>query len=167
LQVAEHAGNDARCTAGHVDQGGVRHVAIVTGPIDAAALLARVQHAGIGAVSLFLGTVRDLNDGLPVSGMDYEAYEPMAESELRSIATEACATAPGLAVAVEHRVGSLTIGDISVAIACAHPHRAPAMDAARFVIDTLKQRVPIWKREHYTGGERVWIDPTRPAVGRA
>ena len=144
----------------------MRHVAIVTDPIDAAGLIAQVQHPGIGAVSLFLGTVRDLNDGMPVSGMDYEAYEPMADSELRGIAVEACLAAPELVVAVEHRVGSLAIGDISVAIACAHPHRGPAMDAARFIIDTLKQRVPIWKREHYTTGERVWIDPTRPALGR-
>jgi molybdopterin synthase catalytic subunit len=142
-------------------------VAIVSQPIDSAALIARVQHAGIGAVSLFLGTVRDLNDGQPVSGMDYEAYEPMAESELRGIAGEACDAAPELAVAVEHRVGSLAIGDVSVAIACAHPHRAAAMDAARFIIDTLKQRVPIWKREHYTSGERVWIDPTGSAVARS
>ena len=129
-------------------------------------LIAQVQHAGIGAVSLFLGTVRDLNDGLPVSGMEYEAYAPMADSELRAIAVEACEAAPELVVAVEHRIGALAIGDVSVAIACAHPHRAPAMDAARFIIDTLKRRVPIWKREHYTSGERVWIDPTRPAVGR-
>ena len=144
----------------------VRHVAIVTGPIDPLRLIAHVQHAGIGAVSLFLGTVRDLNDGLPVSGMDYEAYEPMAESELRGIAAEACDAAPELVVAVEHRVGALAVGDVSVAIACAHPHRAPAMDASRFIIDALKQRVPVWKREHYTSGERAWIDPTRPAVGR-
>ena len=129
-------------------------------------LLAQVQHAGIGAVSLFLGTVRDLNDGLPVSGMEYEAYGPMADSELRAIAVEACEAAPELVVAIEHRIGALAVGDVSVAIACAHPHRAPAMDAARFIIDTLKQRVPIWKREHYTSGERVWIDPTRPALGR-
>jgi molybdopterin synthase catalytic subunit len=144
----------------------VSHVAIVTDPIDPVALLAQVQHPGIGALSLFLGTVRDVNDGLPVSGMDYEAYHPMAESELRGIAVDACESAPDLVVAIEHRIGSLAIGDISVAIACAHPHRAPAMDAARFIIDTLKQRVPIWKREHYTSGERVWIDPTRPSVGR-
>lgn len=139
---------------------GVVHAAVVAGPIDALALLARVQHAGIGAVSLFLGTVRDLNDGRPVSGMEYEAYEPMAESELRAVAEAACAATPNLVIALEHRVGLLDIGDVSVAIACAHPHRAPAIDAARRVIDTLKQRVPIWKREHYVDGERSWIDPT-------
>ncbi|MES2521137.1 MAG: molybdenum cofactor biosynthesis protein MoaE [Gemmatimonadota bacterium] len=143
--------------------GGVVHVAVVHDPIGTAELIARVQHAGIGAVSLFLGTVRDLNDGRAVSGMEYEAYMGMADSELRAIAGEPCASDPGLVVAVEHRVGTLAIGDVSVAIACAHAHRAPAMDAARYIIDELKRRVPIWKQEHYLDGERVWIDPTAPA----
>lgn len=139
---------------------GVVHADIVDGPIDVATLLARVQHAGIGAVSLFLGTVRDLNDGKPVSGMDYEAYRPMAISEMRAVAAAACAEHADLVIALEHRVGTLAVGEISVAIACAHPHRAPAMDAARQVIDRLKQCVPVWKREHYADGERTWIDPT-------
>ncbi|HYW29876.1 MAG TPA: molybdenum cofactor biosynthesis protein MoaE [Gemmatimonas sp.] len=139
---------------------GVLHVAIVHDPIDPANLASRVQHAGIGAVSLFLGTVRDLNDGRAVSGMEYEAYVGMADSELRAIAREACAPDPELVVAVEHRIGTLAIGDVSVAIACAHPHRGPAMDATRRIIDELKSRVPIWKKEHYLDGERVWIDPT-------
>lgn len=145
----------------------VVHAGITDAQIDVAALIARVQHAGIGAVSLFLGTVRDLNDGRPVNGMEYEAYRPMAASQLRAIAEEACANAPGLTIGVEHRIGTLDIGDVSVAIACAHAHRAPAMDAARWVIDTLKQRVPIWKREHYTDGERSWIDPTGSLPPRA
>lgn len=139
---------------------GVLHVDVVDAAIDVHALLAVVQHAGAGAVSLFLGTVRDVNDGRPVTGMEYEAYRPMALSELRAVAEAACARAPGLHVAVVHRVGALQVGDVSVAIATAHAHRAPAMDAARSVIDTLKQRVPIWKREHYVDGERSWIDPT-------
>jgi len=139
---------------------GVVHSAVVSTPIDALALMARVQHAGIGAVSLFLGTVRDLNDGRGVTGMEYEAYEPMAEAELRAVAQAACNGSAELVIALEHRVGQLDVGEVSVAIACAHPHRAPAMDAARLVIDALKQRVPIWKREHYVDGERSWIDPT-------
>lgn len=139
---------------------GVLHADVVDDAIDVAALLAHVQHAGVGAVSLFLGTVRDFNDGRPVTGMEYEAYLPMAVAELRAVAEAACETAPGLRVAIEHRVGSLQISDVSVAIACAHAHRAPAMDAARLIIDTLKQRVPIWKREHYVDGEQTWIDPT-------
>jgi molybdopterin synthase catalytic subunit len=140
---------------------GVLHVAIVSAPIDVAALLARVQAPGVGAISLFLGTVRDLNDGRPVSGMEYEAYAPMAESELRTIAEETCGGHAGLRLVVEHRVGTLDIGEASVAIVAAHPHRAQAMDAARDVIESLKQRVPIWKREHYLSGDREWIDPTK------
>lgn len=145
---------------------GVVHAAVVHDTIDVSALIARVQHGGIGAISLFLGTVRDLNDDRPVTALEYDAYGGMAESELRAVASEACGFAPELVIAVEHRVGTLAIGDVSVAIACAHPHRAQAMEATRFVIDTLKQRVPIWKREHYVDGERVWIDPTRGADAR-
>jgi molybdopterin synthase catalytic subunit len=142
---------------------GVVHAAVVSETIDVATLIARVQHGGIGAVSLFLGTVRDVNDDRPVSALEYDAYGGMAASELRGVAEEACTFASDLVIAVEHRIGKLDIGDVSVAIACAHPHRAQAMEATRFVIDTLKQRVPIWKREHYTDGERAWIDPTRSA----
>ncbi|QJR35039.1 molybdenum cofactor biosynthesis protein MoaE [Gemmatimonas groenlandica] len=140
---------------------GVLHVAIVTTPIDVGALLSRAQAPGVGAVSMFLGTVRDLNDGRPVSGMEYEAYAPMAESELRAIAEETCARTAGLRLVVEHRVGTLEIGEASVAIVAAHAHRAQAMDGARDVIEALKQRVPIWKREHYVSGDREWIDPTK------
>jgi cyclic pyranopterin phosphate synthase len=111
----------------------------VEDPIDPARLIERVRHDGIGAVSLFLGTVRDVNEGRAVTGMDYEVYRPMAELELRRIADEAVAREPALVVALEHRVGTLGLGETSVAIACAHPHRAPAMDAARWIIDTLKQ----------------------------
>ena len=139
---------------------GVVRADIVEAPVDVPALLASVQHGGIGAVSLFLGTVRDLNDGRAVTGMEYEAYRPMATSELRAIAQTVCDAEPELVVAVEHRIGALNIGEISVAIACAHPHRAQAMDATRLIIDTLKQRLPIWKREHYVDGERLWLDPT-------
>ncbi len=139
----------------------VLHVAIVNAPIDVGALLSRAQAPGVGAVSLFLGTVRDLNDGRPVSGMEYEAYESMAESELRAIADETCRRIAGLRLVVEHRVGTLDIGEASVAIVAAHAHRAQAMDGAREVIEALKRRVPIWKREHYLSGDREWIDPTK------
>jgi molybdopterin synthase catalytic subunit len=136
------------------------HVAIVTEPIDVAALIERVRDGGVGAISLFLGTVRDLNDGKAVSGIDYEAYQPMAESELLAIAQLAVSEWPGLRLAVEHRIGTLGIGDISVAIAASHARRAPALDGARDTIERLKVRVPIWKREHYVNGDRAWVDPT-------
>ena len=140
---------------------GVVHVAIVEAPIDVVRVIAMTGHAGVGAISLFLGTVRDLNDGRDVSGMDYEAYQPMAERELGAIAAETCEQHPGVSLAIEHRIGSLRVGDVSVAIAAAHAHRGPAMAASQRVIEQLKRRVPIWKREHYVDGERSWVDPTR------
>ncbi len=144
----------------------VRHVAVVTDPIDVVALLAAVAAPSSGATSLFLGTVREVNDGRAVTGIDYEAYQPMAESELRAIARETCADTAGLLVAVEHRVGTLLVGDVSVAIAVSHAHRAPALDGARRIIESLKQRVPIWKQEHYVDGDRAWVDPTTSGTAR-
>ena len=144
--------------------------AIVSRPIDASALLAEVAHPSTGATSLFVGTVRDVHDDRGVTGIDYEAYAGMAERELAAIGTEAAEKFPGVRVVVEHRIGTLAIGDISVAIAVAHARRAPAMDASRFVIEELKRRVPIWKREHYVDGTREWVDPTgasSQAAGRA
>jgi molybdopterin synthase catalytic subunit len=134
--------------------------AIVEQVIDAAALLAEVTTAATGATTLFVGTVREQNAGRAVSGIEYSAYTAMAADELQRIAEEASAQHAGLRIVIEHRVGTLTLTDISVAIAVAHARRAPALDAQRFAIEALKQRVPIWKREHYLDGERQWIDPT-------
>src|ERR1035438_1456060 len=96
--------------------------AIVTHPIDAAALIAEVATDANGATSLFLGTVRDVNDGRAVTGMEYTAYGAMASRELGKIAAEAEAKFGGTAIVVEHRVGTLALGEVSVAIAAAHPH---------------------------------------------
>lgn len=144
---------------------GLLHSAVTTEPIDVARLISVAQASGIGALSVFLGTVRDLNDGRPVSGMAYEAYEAMAQRELAAVASEVCDVTPGLRVAIEHRIGTLGIGEVSVAIVAAHAHRGPALDGARAIIESLKQRVPIWKCEHYVDGERAWVDPTKPATG--
>ena len=134
--------------------------ALVHRPIDPSDLISEVSSHGYGAVSLFLGTVRDTNEGQPVSGMEYTAYEAMAEAELEKIVTEAVQRFSGASVVVEHRIGVLDLGEISVAIVVAHAHRGPALDAVRYVIEELKKRVPIWKLEHYTDGTRAWIDPT-------
>jgi len=134
--------------------------AIVTREINVAALIAEVKSSDFGAVSVFAGTVRDVNDGRRVTAIDYSAYTSMAESELASIIAEANDRFGVSALVVEHRVGFLAIGDVSVAIVAAHAHRAPALDCTRFVIEQIKQRVPIWKREHYADGTREWIDPT-------
>ena len=134
--------------------------AIVDRVIDPAALTAEAAHDGNGATVLFLGTVRDTNDGRSVTGIEYSAYRSMAERELAAIVAEASAEFGTPDVVVEHRVGTLDIGEVSVAIAVAHPHRGAAYDASRSVIEQIKRRVPIWKREHYADGTREWVDPT-------
>jgi molybdopterin synthase catalytic subunit len=133
---------------------------LVDRAIDPAALLSAVRHPRYGAVSMFVGTVRDVNDGRSVSSIDYSAYAAMAQGEMDQIVAEAADKFGVGAIAVEHRVGSLELGDVSIAIAAAHQHRAPALDATRFVIEQIKIRVPIWKLEHYADGAREWVDPT-------
>jgi molybdopterin synthase catalytic subunit len=142
--------------------------AVVERPLDAAALLAEVSRTANGAALLFVGMVREVNDGRPVSGIDYSAYAAMAARELDAIANEAVASFGTPDVVVEHRLGELGLGEASVIIAVAHPHRGAAYQASRYVIEQLKRRVPIWKREHYTDGTREWVDPTasRPPVAQ-
>ncbi len=134
--------------------------AIVTTPIDPAALLAEVTTPSTGATTLFLGTVRDVNDGRAVTGIEYSAYTAMALDEMERITQEATQRFEGIRIVIEHRVGILLLQEVSVAIAVAHARRAPAMDASRFAIEELKRRVPVWKQEHYVDGDRHWIDPT-------
>ncbi|MDB4875399.1 MAG: molybdopterin converting factor [Gemmatimonadetes bacterium] len=131
--------------------------AIVDEPIDTAALVAEVGRHANGATLLFVGTVREVNDGRAVSGMEYKAYRSMAERELADIAREARAEFGTDDVVVEHRLGTLGLGEASVAIAVAHAHRGAAYDASRYVIEQLKKRVPIWKLEHYVDGSREWV----------
>ena len=141
--------------------------ALVERPIDAARLLDEVASPANGAAILFVGTVRESNDGRAVTGIDYSAYAGMAERELVEIAREAAARFGTAHVVVEHRVGTLGLGEASVAIAVAHPRRAQAYEASRWVIEEIKRRVPIWKREHYADGTREWVDPTRTASSPA
>jgi molybdopterin synthase catalytic subunit len=101
--------------------------------------------------------VREMNDGRDVTGIEYTAYRSMAERELATIVAEAASVAGTDDIAVEHRIGQLAVGECSVAVAVGHPHRGRAFEAARYVIEQLKQRVPIWKREHYVDGTREWV----------
>ena len=133
---------------------------LVRAPIDPMAIVRAVSNPANGAVLLFLGAVRQVNDGRGVTGIDYSAYEAMAQRELEAIVAEASARFDGADVAVQHRLGELAVEDVSVAIAVGHAHRSAAYDVSRFVIEELKRRVPIWKREHYTDGTREWVDPT-------
>ena len=137
---------------------------LTTQIIDATLLIREVEAPARGAVSLFLGTVRDSNDGRLVDGIDYSAYDAMAVAEMNRIVSEAVDRFPGVAIALEHRIGTLRVGEVSVGIASAHAHRGPALDANRYVIEELKRRVPIWKREHYLDGTNEWVDPTRRQV---
>lgn len=139
----------------------MRHIALVHEPIDVARLLALVASPAAGATACFLGTVRDVNDARSVTGIEYSAYEEMAERELRGIVHEAATRVDAVepSIAVEHRLGELSLGDVSVAIVVSHAHRAPALDACRYVIEEIKKRVPIWKCEQYADGSRAWVDP--------
>ena len=137
--------------------------AITDQPIDTQALLEQVAQPAHGAALLFVGTVRDLNEGRPVTGIRYEAYHEMAESMLAQIAAEAEARS-GCEVAVVHRTGELGVGEASVAIAVSGAHRAPAFDAARYIIEEIKKRLPVWKHEHYASGETDWVSGVVPAA---
>lgn len=126
-------------------------------PIDPAAVLERVRRPDCGAVVTFLGTVRDSSPGRDgVTRLEYEAYGGVVEEKLAELVAEARERWPVRRVAVVHRVGSLGVGEISVMVAVASPHRVDAFPAARYLIDELKARVPIWKKEHWAGGAE-WV----------
>jgi molybdopterin synthase catalytic subunit len=135
-------------------------VALVDRAIDVGALLVEVADDSCGASAAFLGCVRNVNEGRPVTGIEYSAYRGMAEREMASIAREAAERFGVTRLIVEHRLGTLGHGDVSVAVVASHPHRAPALDATRFVIEQLKRRVPIWKLEQYEDGTREWVAGT-------
>lgn len=131
---------------------------IVGSPIDVNAIVAEVQAPGHGAVATFLGTVRGSSGQRVVTGLDYSAYVAMAEREMGDIVREAAALASGAEIVAVHRMGSLVVGEPCVMIAVGHAHRGPAFDACRYVIEEIKQRVPIWKREHYADGSTEWVN---------
>lgn len=138
------------------------HAALVDVEIEPTEVLARVGASADGAVLLFLGIVREQADGRPVTGMTYEAYRDMAREVLSAIAGEAAARLGSDRVALMHRTGDLAVGDVSVAIAVSSPHRAEAYDASRWVIEEIKQRLPVWKREHYADGGAAWVAGVDP-----
>src|SRR5437763_1450842 len=137
---------------------------IVTHALDIGALLDEVADATRGATALFVGTVRSVNDGREVIGIEYSAYESMAEREMSAVLAEAEAMSEGVVLVAEHRIGRLDVGEASIAIAAAHAHRGRALDALRYAIDEIKKRAPIWKREIYADGSETWVDPTQVAA---
>jgi molybdopterin synthase catalytic subunit len=135
-------------------------VELVRTPIDVAALVAASERDG--AACLFVGVVRNVNGGRPVLRLEYEAYEEMALPLMQEIAAEARRRFPVTTLRLVHRLGRLEIGEASVAVAAVSPHRAEAFAACRFAIDTLKARVPIWKKEFYADGSSWLGGPTAP-----
>lgn len=126
-------------------------------PLDPGRLSAFASARGHGAVASFIGAVRDEHEGRSVEGVSYDAFEPLAAKTLDAIAAEA-AERFGAKVAVEHRLGRLEVGEVSVAIAAGAAHRAEAFDACRWVIEEIKRRLPVWKQEHYAGGGSSWLE---------
>lgn len=135
---------------------------IVRRAIDIAELAKEAASESCGATAVFVGTVRSTNDGKEVTGIDYTAYEQMAEKEMLGILREAAARYEIVGGIIEHRIGSLEIGDASIAVVVSHPHRGNAMDALRYVVDETKSRATIWKLEHYTDGSREWVGAGTP-----
>jgi molybdopterin synthase catalytic subunit/molybdopterin converting factor small subunit len=137
-------------------------------PIDTGAVVAAVSGPERGAVLVFVGTVRDSHGGRSVEKLTYSAYHRMALESLERIAADLEASSPGLRAAIVHRLGEVPVGEASVVIAVASPHRAAAYEASRTALERLKAEVPIWKREHYAEGSAVWREEeplTRTATG--
>ena len=121
-------------------------------PLSVDECVRAVAHAAAGGIDVFIGAVRDSNDGRAVAVLEYEAYASMAEKEMARILAEIEKEIPDVRLAVLHRVGKLVVGDVAVVCAASAPHRQQAFEACRALIDRIKARVPIWKREHGPDG---------------
>ena len=134
-------------------------VALTNQAIDTAALLAQVGSPQAGAVVLFLGTVREMTGERRTVALDYECYPQMAEKKLAELEAEARRRWPVIECAIVHRLGRLELGEASVAVAVSTPHRQDAFEAGKWLIDTLKEVVPIWKQENWADGTTEWVHP--------
>jgi molybdopterin synthase catalytic subunit len=131
---------------------------IANDPISAESVAQALCRPDSGAQLVFCGVVRNRNEGRPVVAVTYDAHLPLAEKTFLEIGTEACAHwGAGLSVAVVHRVGRLSVGEVSVVIGVASPHRDVAYEASRYVIEQVKVRSPVWKQEHYADGDSEWL----------
>jgi molybdopterin synthase catalytic subunit len=128
-------------------------------PIDVAALARAVGSPQAGAVVLFLGTVREFTAGRQTVALDYECYPQMAQKKLAELESQARSRWPIIDCAIVHRLGRLELGEASVAVAVSTPHRREAFEAGQWLIDTLKEVVPIWKQEHWADGTAEWVHP--------
>ncbi len=131
-------------------------------PLEPGALLETVRRDGDGGLALFVGVVRNHNDGRRVTEMEYEAYGPMAEAEMARIEADLALRFPGVRVLLRHRVGRLQVGEVAVVVVASAPHREDVFAACRAGIEEIKARVPVWKREWGPDGN-VWVDPGAPS----
>lgn len=136
-----------------------RHIELTSHVIDHTHVVEQVRSNLAGAVVLFLGTVRELTDGKQTSSLEYEAYAEMAVQQLNSLLNEAETRWPVIKIAVVHRLGHLDLGEIAVAVAVSCPHRRDAFEAGQWVMDRIKEVVPIWKKEHWADGTNEWVHP--------
>ena len=137
-------------------------IVLTAEPLDVGAAIGAVADERSGATDVFVGTTRRFTDDRETATLSYEAYEPMGEAAIVRIVAEARARWEILRCAVHHRTGTVAVGEASVVIAVSTRHRADAFDACRFLIDTLKDRVPIWKRESWTDGTSEWVGGEEP-----
>ncbi|QDH14400.1 molybdenum cofactor biosynthesis protein MoaE [Formicincola oecophyllae] len=135
----------------------MRHFMIAHADVDVAALREKLQARSAGGFCTFEGWVRDHNEGADVTALDYEVYEALAQKEGEAILAEACARFPVTGVAAMHRDGTLAVGGMAVWVGAAAAHREAAFDACRYVIDEIKARLPVWKREHYVNAPPQWV----------
>jgi molybdopterin synthase catalytic subunit len=142
---------------GGTPAGAIVRAELVAAPLDVARLVSEVTAPSCGGIATFLGVVREEDEGRKVTALTYDAYDALAQKQLKSVAEEALARWPDARIAVQHRSGRLVVGEASVAIAVACPHREEAFAACRFVIDRVKEAVPIWKREESVAGAR-WLE---------
>ena len=134
-------------------------IRLTENPIDFTAVTESVRSHRAGAVVLFMGTVREFTGDVQTESLEYEAYVEMAEASMKQLSEEAQEKWPLMGVSIVHRSGHLNLGDIAVAVAVSAGHRREAFEAGQWLIDTLKERTPIWKKEHYADGETEWIHP--------
>lgn len=138
-------------------------MAISETPLDTAALRASLADVRAGAIVTFEGWVRDHNEGREVRALEYEVYAPLAVTEGERIIDEVAAEIPILAARAVHRSGALELGDVAVWVGVVSPHRDEAFRACRRIIDDIKVRLPIWKKEHYVDGDSGWVNCERCA----
>jgi molybdopterin synthase catalytic subunit len=133
--------------------------------LDAGAIVASIGAPGVGGSVLFIGTVRDNSEAGKVDRIFYDAYPPMAEKKLIEIEEDVARKWPMVSIRLQHRIGELKVGDVSVAVAASAPHRAESFEACRYAIERIKREAPIWKKERLADGSEAWVEGH--AIGRA